>query len=95
MSYDGVKFLSLFLVAVALLFSLAPVDGYAQTGGLLLEAQQHWDTYGVGATCISGSHNLFLENIDDDVNVEIITGGSSYGLLSNGSATAREAPLKI
>ena len=95
MSYNGIKSLSLFLVAVTLMFSLVQLDGYAQFGGLLLEAQQHWDTYGVGATCISGSHNLFLENIDDDAEVEIMTGGSSYGLLSNGSATLREAPLKI
>jgi hypothetical protein len=68
---------------------------YARSDSLILKAQQHWDTYGEGATCIAGSHNLFLKNIDGDAHAEIITGGSSYRSNSDGSTTAREAPLRI
>ena len=69
--------------------------GYAQPENFLMEAEQHWDTYGVGGTCISGSHNLFLGDIDGDGDIEIITGGSSYSLLQDGSTTSMAAPLRI
>jgi hypothetical protein len=69
--------------------------GNAQLENFLMETEQHWDTYGVGGTCISGSHNLFLGDIDGDGDIEIITGGSAYSLFQNGSTTSREAPLRI
>jgi hypothetical protein len=37
---------------------------FAQSGCLILEAEQDWETYRVGRTCIPGSHNLFVEDID-------------------------------
>ena len=84
------------LIAFILVSCILPqLETHAQSGSLVLEAEQHWDTYGIGGTCISGSHNLFLKNIGDSSDIEIITGGSSYGLSPNGSTTAREAPLRI
>jgi len=60
-----------------------------------MEIEQHWPTYGIGGTCIPGTYNLYLKDIDSDPYVEIMTGGSSYCLEENGSTSAREAPLKI
>jgi hypothetical protein len=60
-----------------------------------LEVEQHWDTFGVGGTCISGGHNLAVADIDGDGVREMITGGSSYNLMPNGSRTHSWAPLKI
>jgi len=62
---------------------------------LVMEIEQHWPTYGIGGTCIPGTYNLYLKDIDSDPYVEIMTGGSSYCLEENGSTSAREAPLKI
>ena len=76
-------------------FLLVQPGGYAQSDSFLLEAEQNWDTFGVGGTCISGSNNLFLGDVDGDGDIEIITGGSSYNLSSDGSTTAREPPLRI
>ena len=66
----------------------------AQSGGLVLEGEQHWETYGIGGTCISGPQNLFISDVDNDGVLEVITGGSMYYIL-NGELTTREAPLKI
>src|SRR3989337_693698 len=76
-------------------FLFAQPRGYAQSDSFQLEAEQHWDTYGVGGTCIAGSHNLFLGDVDGDGDIEIITGGSSYNLSLDGSTTSRDAPLRI
>jgi hypothetical protein len=86
----------LFLVLFLAIFCFSTImTTKAQNSPLVLECEQHWPTYGVGGTCIPGTYNLFLKNIDDDAYVEIMTGGSSYCLESNGSTSAREAPLKI
>lgn len=92
MRLNSVCFCLVFLFLV--ICFLAVRGTQAQSGNLILEAEQHWDTYGVGGTCISGTHNLFLADVDGDGIMEIITGGSTYWL-KNGSQTAREAPLKI
>ena len=84
----------LFLI-LGISFLLVQPGGYAQSDSFLLEAEQNWDTFGVGGTCISGSNNLFLGDVDGDGDIEIITGGSSYNLSSDGSTTSREAPLRI
>jgi hypothetical protein len=66
----------------------------AQSGGLVLEGEQHWETYGVGGTCISGPHNLFISDVDNDGILEIITGGSMYYTVDE-EVRVIEAPLKI
>ncbi|MCJ7763269.1 VCBS repeat-containing protein [Candidatus Bathyarchaeota archaeon] len=59
-----------------------------------MEAEQSWETYGVGGTCISGTHNLFVAAVDGDSVKEIITGGLMYNII-NGSRTTVQAPLDI
>src|SRR5512136_955371 len=66
----------------------------AQTGDLNLEAEQNWDTYGVGGTCVYGTQNIFVGDVDGDSIMEIVTGGFAYNT-SNGSRTISEAPLKV
>jgi FG-GAP-like repeat len=66
----------------------------AQTGDFNLEAEQNWDTYGVGGTCIYGTQNIFVGDVDGDSVMEIVTGGFAYNT-SNGSRTFSEAPLKV
>jgi hypothetical protein len=87
----------LILVVLSLLLisaSVATRESFAQSNSLMLEAEQNWETYGVGGTCISGTHNLFMADADSDGVMEMITGGSMYNVI-NGSTTQREAPLKI
>jgi hypothetical protein len=67
----------------------------AESESFFLEAEQHWETYGVGGTCIPGGHNLAVADIDGDGVTEMITGGFSYYLMQNGSRTTGSAPLKI
>jgi hypothetical protein len=87
--------LALFILSLLLTLALfATHESFAQSSSLTLEAEQHWETYGVGGTCIAGTHNLFVADVDGDGVMEIITGGSMYNLV-NGTSTAREAPLKI
>jgi len=66
----------------------------AQTDDFSLEAEQNWDTYGVGGTCVYGTQNIFVGDVDGDSALEIVTGGFAYGT-SNGSRTVGEAPLKV
>jgi hypothetical protein len=68
--------------------------GVAQSDNYVLEAEQHWDTYGVGGTCISGSHNLAVADVDGDGLKEMMTGGSSYSMV-NGTRTSLGAPFRI
>ena len=82
----------LFAFSLILLALLAGT--LAKSNSLTLEAEQHWETYGVGGTCIPGGHNLFLADVDDDDVVEIITGGFTYDL-ENGIWTNTAAPIKI
>jgi hypothetical protein len=87
---------SLFVFFVLLIFSVfMPIKiGVAQPGSLILEVEQHWDTYGVGGTCIAGTHNLAVADVDNDGINEIITGGFSYGMI-NGTRMNLDAPLRI
>ena len=86
----------LFTVGIILfLFSSAVISGaFAQDQGIVLRAQQPWENYGVGTTCISGSSNLFIADIDGDGFAEILTGGSMYNLVE-GSRSPTQAPLMI
>ncbi len=81
---------------VFVLLSLATIPGaHAQSNSLVMEGEQHWETYGIGGTCIAGQHNLFVSDIDNDNAEEIITGGYSYEVSTNGTRLSAQAPLKI
>jgi hypothetical protein len=67
----------------------------AQSEGLNLEAEQNWDTYGVGGTCVYGTQNIFVGDLDGDGTSEIMTGGFAYHITQNDTRTASEAPLKV
>ena len=86
----------LLIILLLLVFSSgANLNVAAQSDNFVLEAELHWDTYGVGGTCIGGGHNLAVADVDGDGVKEMITGGSSYNYFPNGSRTPRYAPLKI
>ena len=38
----------------------------AQEDDFILEAEQRWETYGIGGTCIPGTHNLAVDDVDSD-----------------------------
>ena len=67
----------------------------SQQDNFILEHEQHWETYCVGGTCISGGNNLFIGDVGGDLQPEIITGGSTYQLLPDGTTSNREAPLRL
>jgi len=66
----------------------------AQTEDFNLEAEQNWDTYTIGGTCVYGTQNIFVGDVNGDGAMEIVTGGFAYGTV-NGSITGSEAPLRI
>ena len=84
-----VAFLSLMFLSP---FMAMIVNG--QSEDFTLEAEQNWDTYGVGGTCVYGTHNIFVADFDGDGSMEIVTGGFTYNNV-NGSRTSSEAPLKV
>ena len=92
--HNRIKY-SLFVLSAFLILSLFTNTkiGAAQSDGLVLEWEQHWETYGVGGTCIP-SNRLSVADVDGDGVMEIITGGSMYYLV-NGTRTAYEPTLKI
>ena len=55
------------IIAVSLLCSSIGLGVNAQTGDFKLEAEQNWDTYGVGGTCVYGTNNIFVGDVDSDV----------------------------
>jgi len=77
-----------------ILFSGIQVIVYAQQDDFVLEAEQRWETYGVGGTCIPGTHNMAVADVDGDGVNEIVTGGFAY-MMTNGTRASLEAPLKI
>jgi hypothetical protein len=82
----------LFFIVMSIL--VLSVSVRAEFNGLVLEDEKHWETYGKGGTCISGSHNLFIADVDDDGVLEVLTGGFMYNIV-NGERTTSLAPLKI
>lgn len=87
-------FLAVLLVFLILGFGVNWRVG-AQSDSYILKVEQHWDTFGVGGTCIPGGHNFAIEDVDGDGVKEMVTGGFSYYLFPNGSRTIFTAPLKI
>jgi hypothetical protein len=88
--------LALFIILPLLTLALfATHESSAQSNSLIVEAEQHWDTYGAGGTCIPGGHNLFVADVDGDGAKEMITGGFSYNYLPNDNRTLFWAPFKI
>ena len=87
---------SSFLFLVLLIFCLHSniIIGLAQSEKLELEVEQHWDTYGIGGTCIAGTHNLAVEDVDNDGSKEIVTGGFSYSIVDENRGSIG-APLRI
>ena len=79
---------------IAIFYLSAVLGANAQTEDFNLEAEQNWDTYTIGGTCIYGTQNIFVGDIDGDGTMDILTGGFAYNT-SNGSRTGSEAPLKI
>jgi len=63
-------------------------------GDFNLEAEQNWDTYTIGGTCVYGTQNIFVGDVNGDGIMEILTGGFAYNTL-NGSRIGSEAPLKV
>ena len=88
------KFLYSSMLLFLSLCLVATLGVRAQSGSLTLEAEQHWETYGVGGTCNHGTHNLFIADVDGDNISEIITGGFMY-YAGHDSVTAWQAPFKI
>lgn len=86
-------FIGLFLTLLLYCFSsvLASDSHY---GNFELEAEQHWETYGIGGTCIPGTHSLCVGDVDSDGYLEMITGGFMY-CHTNDSRTTFQAPLKV
>jgi hypothetical protein len=85
------------ILAVLLLILLClPLteNARAESDRLVLEWEQHWETYGVGGTCNYGTHNFYVGDVDDDGVLEMVTGGYMY-FTENDSRTQSEAPLKI
>ena len=92
MNYPSKRALFAFLFSVLCLLLAGNV--WAESGGLVLEWEQHWETYGVGGTCNFGTHNFFVGDVDSDGVMEMITGGLMY-YVSNDAPTELEAPLRI
>ena len=84
--------LSIFIALSLLCSSIGLVNAYA--GDFNLEAEQNWDTYGVGGTCVYGTDNIFVGDVDGDDEMEIMTGGFAYYPITD-AVLAGEAPLKI
>ena len=87
------KYFLFVLLIIILCFSFTG-KALAESGMLVLEWEQHWETYGVGGTCNFGTHNFFVGDIDSDGVLEMVTGGLMYHV-SGAAPTDLEAPLKI
>jgi hypothetical protein len=83
----------LFVLSIIILCFSFTGNALAESG-LVLEWEQHWETYMVGGTCNFGTQNFFVGDIDGDGILEMVTGGLMYHM-SNDSPTELEAPLKI
>ena len=67
----------------------------AQSDDFTLEAEQNWDTYRVGGTCVFGTQNIIVADVDGDDSLEIVTGGFSYKAENGVRISTSQAPLKV
>ena len=67
----------------------------AQSDDFMLEAEQNWDTYRVGGTCVFGTQNIVVADVDGDDSMEIVTGGFSYKAENGVRISTSQAPLKV
>jgi hypothetical protein len=81
-----------FLIIVLCLSFIGPA--LAENDGLVLEWEQHWETYMVGGTCNFGTHNFFVGDVDSDGTLEMVTGGLMYHA-ANQTVSSLEAPLRV
>ena len=93
MNHSTLKYLvaSLFVFSLLSLTMMCNVDAQNM---LVLQGEQHWDTYGIGGTCDHGPNDLSIADIDGDSINEIIVGGFTYNII-NGSRTPLQAPLTV
>ena len=77
-----------------ILFSTLITSVSAQDTSLIQEAQQHWETYGVGGACNHATQNLHVADVDGDGVMEIIVGAFMYHVI-NGSTTPSEGSIRI
>ncbi|HLN45234.1 MAG TPA: hypothetical protein VK209_05960, partial [Candidatus Sulfotelmatobacter sp.] len=89
------RYLVSITLAMIMVFTFIEWKVNAQTGDFNLEAEQNWDTYGIGGTCVYGTQNIFVGDVDGDNAIELLTGGFAYYTTTNGSRTVAEAPLKV
>jgi len=90
-SHNRALFLLLLLLFSVVLFE----NTFAQSDDLVLEWEQHWETFGKGGSCNYGTSNFYVGDIDNDEIVELVTGGFQYYLAENGTRISSEAPLRI
>ena len=84
------------ILLLLLLFSVGLFENtFAQSDDLVLEWEQHWETFGKGGSCNYGTSNFYVGDIDNDEIVELVTGGFQYYLAENGTRISSEAPLRI
>ena len=65
----------LFVLSIIILCFSFTGNVWAESGGLVLEWEQHWETYGVGGTCNFGNHNFFVGDINCDGVMEMLLAG--------------------
>lgn len=88
------KLLIAAFLSLLLLSPLTATLATEENDDFSLEAEQNWDTYRVGGTCVFGTHNIFVADVDGDGAMEIVTGGFSYTTV-DGNRTSYYAPLKV
>jgi hypothetical protein len=82
-------------IILLLLASLSLVGVAAtQSDKIVLEWEQHWETYEEGGCCNFGTHNFFVGDVDGDSVLEMVTGGIMYHV-SEDVRTEVEAPFRF
>ena len=90
-TYKGILIIIVLLLLSAVFYERTA----AQSDDLILEWEQHWETYGKGGTCNYGTHNFYVGDIDNDEIIELVTGGFQYYNMENGTRISFQAPLRI